>query len=96
MFRVLKKVQKTALRVIVKAGRFSKSLRLVEYKGENMKTINPERRKFFTKLGFGALSAGVVNAIPFRLFAQSSAEKKHSEQKITIAINPLAVKRTNK
>lgn len=67
-----------------------------------MKTINPERRKFFTKLGFGALSAGVVNAIPFRLleesfgFAQSSAEKKHSEQKITIAINPLAVKRTNK
>lgn len=60
-----------------------------------MKIINPERRKFFTKFGLGALSTSILSIVPFKLFA-SSSEKKHSEQKVSIVINPLAVKRTKK
>ncbi len=61
-----------------------------------MKTNN-ERREFFTKLGFGALSAGLASLIPFKLFSQSKPEskmdKKNPESNVKISINPMAVKR---
>ena len=56
--------------------------------------INSERRKFFTKFGIGTLSAAIVSAVPFKLFAASKQEKKNSEQSVSISINPMAVKRT--
>jgi hypothetical protein len=58
--------------------------------------INSERRKFFTKFGIGTLSAGIVSALPFKLFASSKQEKKNSDHSVTISINPMAVKRTKK
>ena len=62
-----------------------------------MKTkVNPERRKFIERLGIGALSAGIFGSIPFKLFARTNGSKENSGQKISISINPLAVKRTRK
>ncbi|MEW5799587.1 MAG: hypothetical protein AB1728_11340 [Bacteroidota bacterium] len=58
--------------------------------------ISSERRKFFTKFGIGTLSVGILNIVPFKLFASPKQEKKNSEQSVSISINPMAVKRTKK
>jgi hypothetical protein len=65
-------------------------------KVKKMKTINTERRKFFTKFGIGTLSAGIVSLIPVKHFTASKAEQKHSKSSVTVRINPMAVKRTSK
>ena len=59
-----------------------------------MKTpkINSERRNFFKKAGVTAIGAGLLSAIPVKLFSQTNKEKQ-SDQKISISINPMAVKR---
>ncbi|MFA5832597.1 MAG: hypothetical protein WDA22_03875 [Bacteroidota bacterium] len=59
-----------------------------------MKT-NTERRKFFKKAGISAVGAGLLSALPFKLFSQSNNEVKNPEQQgsISININPMAVKR---
>lgn len=62
-----------------------------------MKTpVNTERRKLFTRLGFGALSAGLMSLLPFRNLAAAPAKQQKSEQHISISIDPMAVKRTKK
>ena len=48
------------------------------------------------KLGIGALSAGILGSIPFKLFAMTNSAKGKSKQKISISINPMAVKRARK
>ena len=64
---------------------------------KNMKTkVNSARRIFMEKLGIGALSAGILGSIPFKLFAMTNSAKGKSKQKISISINPMAVKRTRK
>ncbi len=55
--------------------------------------INNERRSFFAKFGFGALSAALVSVLPIKLFASSHNEE---QKKVFVSINPLAVKRTVK
>lgn len=57
---------------------------------------NPARRTFFTKFGLGALSAGVMSMIPVPLFAGRKKSNPESGTKISITIDPMAVKRTNK
>lgn len=59
-----------------------------------MKTpkTNSERRNFFKKAGVAAVGAGLLSAIPVKIFSQTKEEKK-AEQKISISINPMAVKR---
>ncbi|NUN68995.1 MAG: hypothetical protein HUU02_04740 [Bacteroidetes bacterium] len=56
-----------------------------------MKTEN-QRRNFFKKAGAAAIGAGLMTALPEKLVAAAAAPKK-SEQTISIAINPMAVKR---
>lgn len=59
-----------------------------------MKTpkINSERRNFFKKAGVTAIGAGLLSAIPVSLFSRTTKEKQ-SDQKISISINPMAIKR---
>lgn len=61
---------------------------------KKMKTpkTNSDRRNFFKKAGAAAVGAGLLSTIPVKLFSQSGKEKK-AEQKISISINPMAVKR---
>ena len=47
------------------------------------------RRKFFGRLGMGALAITVISSLPFKLFA-----KQNKEQKVKVLIHPAAVKRT--
>lgn len=64
-----------------------------------MKTkVNSERRKFFGKLGVGAVvSAFMVGRFSvMKLFALPKSGEKKTEQRISVAINPMAVKRTRK
>jgi len=56
-----------------------------------MKTDN-QRRNFFKKAGAAAVGAGLMTAVPAVLVAAAKDVKK-SEQTISIAINPMAVKR---
>lgn len=56
-----------------------------------MKTDN-QRRNFFRKAGAAAIGAGLMTAIPVKLVSAATNAKK-SEQTISIAINPMAVKR---
>lgn len=63
--------------------------------------VNSQRRKLFAKFGIGAISAGILGAVPFKLFASSNVDKKNSEKSdrqqsggsVSITINPMAVKR---
>jgi hypothetical protein len=59
-------------------------------------TTNSARRSFFAKFGLGALSAGVMSMIPAAVFAKSKKNKPASGTQISITIDPMAVKRTNK
>jgi hypothetical protein len=57
---------------------------------------NSARRNFFTKFGLGALSTGVMSMIPVTLFAGRKKSSPESGTQISITIDPMAVKRTNK
>lgn len=59
-------------------------------------TPNPARRNFFTKIGLGALSAGVMSMVPLKIFGAPKKNAAQSGQQISISIDPMAVKRTNK
>ena len=58
--------------------------------------INPAWRNFFTKFGLGALSAGVMNMVPMKIFGAPKKSDTQSGQQISISIDPMAVKRTKK
>jgi hypothetical protein len=59
-----------------------------------MKTAktNSERRNFFKKAGVAAVGAGLLSALPVKLFSKPK-EERQPEQTISITINPMAVKR---
>ncbi len=59
-------------------------------------TTNPARRNFFAKFGLGALSAGVMNMVPLKMFGAPKKSDTQSGQQISITIDPMAVKRTKK
>ena len=50
---------------------------------------NIGRRKFFSRIGTGALALTLLSAFPFKLFASEKNVKK-----INVKIHPSAVKRT--
>ncbi len=58
------------------------------------KKINSERRKFFSRLGIGALSAGLMSFLPSKLFSAVSRNNETSKHSVSISVNPMAVKRT--
>jgi hypothetical protein len=63
-----------------------------------MKTqnINRDRRKFFTKVGFGFIAGGIASTITGKLFHFTAKEKTLTAKNVSVTINPMAVKRTNK
>ena len=50
---------------------------------------NIGRRKFFSRVGMGALAFTLLSSFPFKLFA-----KEKSIKKVNVKIHPSAVKRT--
>ncbi|KAB2925819.1 MAG: hypothetical protein F9K22_02675 [Bacteroidetes bacterium] len=57
-------------------------------------TIDTGRRRLFARFGLGALSAGILSALPFRSTAAKA--KRTGDTTISVTIDPMAVKRTNK
>jgi len=57
-----------------------------------MKT-NTERRNFFKKAGISTVGAGLLSALPFKLFSQQEVKNPEQNISIPIKINPMAVKR---
>ncbi|MFA6540723.1 MAG: hypothetical protein WCT99_03905 [Bacteroidota bacterium] len=54
------------------------------------KKTNSERRKFFSRLGTGAVGAGLVSLLPSILLPSA---KKNEAKSVSVSINPMAVKR---
>jgi len=47
-----------------------------------------DRKKFFSSFGIGLTGLMLIKALPFKFF-----EKKKNNKKISVKINPLAIKR---
>jgi len=59
-------------------------------------TIDTGRRRLFARFGLGALSAGLLSVIPFRSTAAKAKRTGSTTTTVSITIDPMAVKRTNK
>jgi hypothetical protein len=58
--------------------------------------VDHKRRKFFATMGIGFLAGGLISTVTGKLFQLTGKKEVAAEKKVSVSINPMAVKRTSK